>query len=159
MNKIRIGQGYDVHALTAGTHIRLGGVDIPHDKSCVAHSDGDVVLHAICDALLGAAALGDIGTHFPDTSPEFKGIDSMELLRRTVELIHRDGYKIGNLDITIIAQAPKLAPHIAAMRLRIADATGMTVDNLSVKATTTEHLGFEGRQEGIAALAVALINL
>ncbi len=158
MNKIRIGQGYDVHALTAGTHIRLGGVDIPHDKSCVAHSDGDVVLHAVCDALLGAAALGDIGVHFPDTSPEFKGIDSMELLRRTVELIHRDGYKIGNLDITIIAQAPKLAPHIAAMRLRIADAAGITVENVSVKATTTEHLGFEGRQEGIAAMAVVLIN-
>jgi 2-C-methyl-D-erythritol 2,4-cyclodiphosphate synthase len=157
MLNIRIGQGYDVHALAAGLPLRLGGVNIPHAKGCVAHSDGDVIVHALCDALLGAAALGDIGAHFPDSSPEFKGIDSMELLRRTMALLAREGYVLGNVDITVAAQQPKLSPYIASMRSRLAEAMGVGTGKVSVKATTTEHLGFVGREEGIEAYAVVLI--
>ena len=158
MSKIRIGHGYDVHALATGSQLRLGGIDISHTKGIEAHSDGDVVVHAVCDALLGAAALGDIGIHLPDTSSEFKGIDSMELLRRTVVLLEKDGYEIGNIDITIAAQAPKLSPYTPAMRSRIADVTGIGEEKVSIKATTTEHLGFVGREEGIEAFAVVLIE-
>ena len=153
----RIGHGYDVHALGEGLRLVLGGVEIPHTKGCIAHSDGDVLLHAICDALLGAAALGDIGKHFPDTSAEFKGIDSLVLLRRVVELLDREGYKIGNIDSTIAMQRPKLRPHIDLMRERIAEAAGLSVGDVSVKATTTEHLGFEGEERGVSATAVCLL--
>ena len=153
----RIGHGYDVHALGEGLRLVLGGVEIPHTKGCIAHSDGDVLLHAICDALLGAAALGDIGKHFPDTSAEFKGIDSLVLLRRVVELLDREGYKIGNIDSTIAMQRPKLRPHIDLMRERIAEAAGLSVGEVSVKATTTEHLGFEGEERGVSATAVCLL--
>lgn len=153
----RIGHGYDVHALGEGLRLVLGGVEIPHTKGCIAHSDGDVLVHAICDALLGAAALGDIGKHFPDTSAEFKGIDSLVLLRRVVELLDREGYKIGNIDSTIAMQRPKLRPHIDLMRERIAEAAGLSVGEVSVKATTTEHLGFEGEERGVSATAVCLL--
>jgi 2-C-methyl-D-erythritol 2,4-cyclodiphosphate synthase len=153
----RIGHGYDVHALGEGLRLVLGGVEIPHTKGCIAHSDGDVLVHAICDALLGAAALGDIGKHFPDTSAEFKGIDSLVLLRRVVELLDREGYKIGNIDSTIAMQRPKLRPHIDLMRERIAEAAGLSVGDVSVKATTTEHLGFEGEERGVSATAVCLL--
>lgn len=158
MVKIRIGHGYDVHALATGLPLRLGGVDIPHTKGCVAHSDGDVIVHALCDSLLGAAALGDIGQHFPDTSAEFRGIDSMELLRRVVDMLGKDGFEIGNVDITVAAEAPKLAPFIPAMRSRMGDAMGLGEEKVSVKATTTEHLGFVGCEEGIEAYAVVLIE-
>lgn len=153
----RIGHGYDVHALGEGLRLVLGGVEIPHTKGCIAHSDGDVLVHAICDALLGAAALGDIGKHFPDTSTEFKGIDSLVLLRRVVELLAAEGYAIGNIDSTIAMQRPKLRPHIDEMRERIAEAAGVAVEQVSVKATTTEHLGFEGEERGVSATAVVLI--
>lgn len=153
----RIGYGYDVHALADGLRLVLGGVEIAHSKGCVAHSDGDVAIHALCDALLGAAALGDIGLHFPDTSADFKGIDSKILLRRVAALVREKGYEIGNVDCTIQMQRPKLRPHIDAMRAAIADALGVGDDRVSVKATTTEHLGFEGREEGVSASAVALI--
>lgn len=153
----RIGYGYDVHALAEGLTLTLGGVDIAHTKGCVAHSDGDVVLHAICDALLGAAAMGDIGLHFPDTSSDFKGIDSKILLARTVEIIAQKGYKVANVDCTISMQSPKLRPHIDSMRESIATVMGLDVDAVSVKATTTERLGFEGREEGVSTAAVALI--
>ncbi len=153
----RIGHGYDVHALGEGLRLVLGGVEIPHTKGCIAHSDGDVLVHAICDALLGAAALGDIGKHFPDTSAEFKGIDSLILLGRVVALLEKEGYKIVNIDSTIAMQRPKLRPHIDLMRQRIADAAGIAVEQVSVKATTTEHLGFEGEEKGVSATAVALI--
>ena len=153
----RIGHGYDVHALAEGLPLVLGGVGIEHDKGCVAHSDGDVVIHALCDALLGAAALGDIGLHFPDTSADFKGIDSKILLRRVAELLRREGYEIGNVDCTIRMQRPKLRPHIDAMRAAMAEAMGVETDRVSVKATTTERLGFEGREEGVSVSAVALI--
>lgn len=153
----RIGHGYDVHALGEGLRLILGGVEIPHTKGCIAHSDGDVLVHAICDALLGAAALGDIGKHFPDTSAEFKGIDSLVLLRRVVELLDHEGYTIGNIDSTIAMQRPKLRPHIDLMRERIAEAAGVTVEQVSVKATTTEHLGFEGEEKGVSATAVCLL--
>ncbi len=154
----RIGHGYDVHALGDGLRLVLGGVDIPHSKGCIAHSDGDVLVHAICDALLGAAALGDIGKHFPDTSAEFKGIDSLVLLGRVVALLDKEGYKIVNIDSTIAMQRPKLRPHIDLMRERIANAAGVTVSQISVKATTTEHLGFEGEEKGVSATAVCLIK-
>ncbi len=154
----RIGHGYDVHRLESGRPLRLGGVTIPHQKGPVAHSDGDVVIHALCDALLGAAAAGDIGAHFPDTSPEFRGIDSVELLRRTVGLLEADGWRVGNVDCTLLLQVPKVAPHIAAMRGVMAEALGVEVDAVSVKATTTERLGFVGREEGVAAEAVVLIH-
>ncbi|MEG1405157.1 MAG: 2-C-methyl-D-erythritol 2,4-cyclodiphosphate synthase [Alistipes sp.] len=153
----RIGHGYDVHALRDGLPLILGGIGIPHAKGCVAHSDGDVVIHALCDALLGAAALGDIGLHFPDTSDEFAGIDSKILLRKVVALLRAEGYTIGNVDCTISMQRPKLRPHIDAMRAAIAEAMEVNVDCVSVKATTTEHLGFEGREEGVSTAAVALI--
>lgn len=154
----RIGHGYDVHALGEGLRLVLGGVEISHTKGCIAHSDGDVLVHAICDALLGAAALGDIGKHFPDTSAEFKGIDSLVLLRRVVELLKEEGYTIENIDSTIAMQRPKLRPHIDLMRQRIAEAAGVDIAQISVKATTTEHLGFEGEEKGVSATAVCLIK-
>lgn len=153
----RIGHGYDVHALGEGLRLVLGGVEIPHTKGCIAHSDGDVLIHAICDAILGAAALGDIGKHFPDTSAEFKGIDSRVLLRRVVALVEQKGYKISNIDSTVAMQRPKLRPHIDSMREQIALCVGLSVDCVSVKATTTEHLGFEGEELGVSATAVVLI--
>lgn len=153
----RIGHGYDVHVLKEGLRLVLGGVEIPFEKGFVAHSDGDVAIHAICDALLGAAALGDIGLHFPDTDAAYGGIDSKILLRRVVELLREKGYAIGNVDCTIRMQRPKLRPHIDAMRRALADAMGVGDDRVSVKATTTEHLGFEGREEGVSVSAVALI--
>ena len=153
----RIGHGYDVHALREGLRLVLGGFEIPHEKGCVAHSDGDVAIHAVCDALLGAAALGDIGLHFPDTSDDFKGIDSKILLQRVVALLRERGYEVGNIDCTIRMQRPKLRPHIDAMRAAMAEAMGIAVDRVSVKATTTERLGFEGREEGVSVSAVALI--
>ena len=153
----RIGHGYDVHALREGLQLVLGGIEIPHEKGCVAHSDGDVAIHAVCDALLGAAALGDIGLHFPDTSDDFKGIDSKILLQRVVALLRERGYEVGNIDCTIHMQRPKLRPHIDAMRAAMAEAMGVAVDRVSVKATTTERLGFEGREEGVSVSAVALI--
>jgi 2-C-methyl-D-erythritol 2,4-cyclodiphosphate synthase len=155
---IRIGQGYDVHRFNDGDQIILGGVKIPYEQGLEAHSDGDVVLHALCDALLGAAALGDIGKHFPDTDPEFKGADSRVLLRHVYGIVLAKGYKLGNVDITIVAQAPKMAPHIAAMCANIADDLQVEIDQINVKATTTEKLGFEGRKEGIAVHAVVLIE-
>ena len=155
---MRIGHGYDVHAFTEGDHIVLGGVRIPHGRAFAAHSDGDVLIHALCDAILGALALGDIGRHFPDTSPEYKGIDSRILLRRVVELAREQGWVIGNVDSTLIAQAPKLAPHIDAMRINLAEDLHCGTDQVNVKATTTERLGFAGREEGIAAHAVVLLH-
>jgi 2-C-methyl-D-erythritol 2,4-cyclodiphosphate synthase len=155
---IRIGQGYDVHRFNEGDRIILGGVTIPYEKGLEAHSDGDVVLHALADALLGAAALGDIGKHFPDTDPQFKGADSRILLRHVYGVVRAKGYALVNADITIIAQAPKMAPHIAAMCRNIADDLQADIDCINVKATTTEKLGFEGRKEGIAVQAVVLIE-
>ena len=157
MNDIRVGHGYDVHALAEGLRLVLGGVEIEHTKGCVAHSDGDVAIHAICDALLGALAAGDIGKLFPDTSEEFRGIDSKILLRRVTDLVEERGYKISNVDCTIAMQRPKLCPHIDAMREALASTMGVECDRVSVKATTTEHLGFEGREEGVSAHAVVLI--
>ena len=156
--EFRVGHGYDVHALGEGLRLVLGGVEIPHTKGCIAHSDGDVLVHAICDALLGAAALGDIGKHFPDTSAEFKGIDSLILLRRVVNLLAEKGYQIGNIDSTIAMQRPKLRPYIDLMRERIAEAAGVSVEQVSVKATTTEHLGFEGEEKGVSATSVVLLS-
>ena len=153
----RIGHGYDVHALGEGLRLVLGGVEIPHTKGCIAHSDGDVLLHALCDALLGAVALGDIGKHFPDTSAEFKGIDSRKLLAKVVELLADKGYKVGNIDSTIAMQRPKLRPYIDTMREQIALTIGIDVDCVSVKATTTEKLGFEGEELGVSATCVALV--
>lgn len=155
---IRVGQGYDVHRFGDGNHIILGGVNIPYEQGLIAHSDGDVVLHALCDALLGAVALGDIGKHFPDTDPEFKGADSRVLLRHVVGIVHAKGYRLINADMTIIAQAPKMAPHIAAMCSLIAEDCQVDVDCINVKATTTEKLGFEGRKEGIAVQAIVLVE-
>jgi 2-C-methyl-D-erythritol 2,4-cyclodiphosphate synthase len=155
---LRVGQGYDVHRFRDGDHLVIGGVRIPFDKSFDAHSDGDVLIHAICDALLGAAALGDIGEHFPDTDPRFAGIDSRRLLAEVRGLVRERGFRIANVDATVIAQAPKLAPHILDMRRNLADDLGLPVDRVGVKATTTERLGFEGRSEGIAAQAIALIE-
>ena len=157
MNDIRIGHGYDVHALAEGLPLVIGGVKVEHTKGCVAHSDGDVAIHAICDALLGALALGDIGKLFPDTSAEFKGIDSKILLRRVCDVIYEKGYKISNIDCTIAMQRPKLRPHIDNMRQTMADVMGIGVERVSVKATTTEKLGFEGREEGVSVDAVALL--
>lgn len=157
MNDIRVGHGYDVHALAEGLRLVLGGVEIEHTKGCVAHSDGDVAIHAICDAILGALAAGDIGKLFPDTSEEFRGIDSKILLRRVTDLVEERGYKISNVDCTIAMQRPKLRPHIDAMREALASTMGLECDRVSVKATTTEHLGFEGREEGVSAHAVVLI--
>ena len=154
---MRIGHGYDVHRFGEGDFITLGGVRIPHKFGLVAHSDGDVLLHALSDALLGAVALGDIGKHFPDTDPTFKGADSRALLRHVMGLVWGKGYAVGNVDATIIAQAPKMAPHIQSMRERIAEDLGIELDQVNVKATTTEKLGFTGREEGIAVHAVALL--
>jgi 2-C-methyl-D-erythritol 2,4-cyclodiphosphate synthase len=155
---MRIGQGYDVHALVEGRRLVIGGVEIPYEKGLAGHSDADVLLHAICDALLGAAALGDIGWHFPDSDPNYGGADSRELLRATAKKLAEAGYRIVNVDATIVAQAPKMAPHVARMIGNIAADLGLKPAAVSVKATTTEKLGFEGRGEGIAAQAIALIE-
>lgn len=155
---MRIGHGYDVHAFTTGDHLVLGGVSIPHTHAFKAHSDGDVLLHAICDALLGAVALGDIGQHFPDTAAEYANIDSRILLRHVVGLVRSKGYGVINLDSTIIAQSPKMAPHILTMREHLAADLGCELGQVNVKATTTEKLGFTGRKEGIAAHAVVLLG-
>ncbi|MBO8454236.1 MAG: 2-C-methyl-D-erythritol 2,4-cyclodiphosphate synthase [Bacteroidetes bacterium] len=157
MENIRIGNGYDVHALAAGLPLWLGGVRVESPIGCIAHSDGDVPIHALCDAILGALALGDIGKHFPDTSDEFKGIDSKILLQRTMSLASEAGYRIGNADITIAMQKPKLAPYIPSMRQTLASIMGMDVADISVKATTTEKLGFVGRSEGCEAYATVLL--
>ena len=156
--QIRIGQGYDVHAIADGLPMWLGGIQLPSDKGFVAHSDGDVAIHALCDALLGAAALGDIGLHFPDSSPQWKDADSKGLLRRVVEMLSKEGWKVGNADITIALQAPKLRPYIDEIRSVLAPILGVPVDAVSVKATTTEHLGFVGRGEGCEVWAVVLIE-
>ena len=155
---LRIGHGYDVHALRGGLPLVLGGVRIEHAKGCVAHSDGDVAAHALCDALLGAAALGDIGLHFPDTSNEYKGADSVALLRRVVELLASHGYGVVNADVTIVMQTPKLRPYMDRMRGILAQAMQVAAGVVSVKATTEEKLGFTGREEGVAAHAVVLIE-
>ncbi|MFM2320122.1 MAG: 2-C-methyl-D-erythritol 2,4-cyclodiphosphate synthase [Pseudomonadota bacterium] len=155
---MRIGQGYDVHAFTEGDHLVLGGVKIPYTHAFAAHSDGDVLIHAICDALLGALALGDIGKHFPDTSSAYAKIDSRILLRTVYQLVKEQGYQLANLDSIIVAQAPKMASHIEAMRANLATDLECELNQLSVKATTTERLGFEGRKEGIAAHAVVLLE-
>lgn len=154
---IRVGHGYDVHALAEGLRLVIGGVEIAHTKGCVAHSDGDVAIHAICDALLGALALGDIGKLFPDTDAAYKGIDSKVLLRRVCDVVEEQGYSISNVDCTIAMQRPKLRPHIDTMRSTLAQVMGLEVDRVSVKATTTEHLGFEGREEGVSTHAVVLL--
>lgn len=154
---MRVGMGYDVHRLTEGRKLILGGVEIPWEKGLLGHSDADVLIHAVMDALLGAAALGDIGKHFPDTDPAYKGISSILLLRHVAELLKKNGYAIGNVDATIIAQKPKMAPHILKMRENMAEAMGISVDCLNVKATTEEGLGFTGREEGIAAQAICLL--
>lgn len=155
---LRIGQGYDAHKFKEGDHIIIGGVSIPYEKGMAAHSDGDVALHALCDALLGAAALGDIGKHFPDTDASFKGIYSRILLRDVAAKLQGLGYSTVNVDVTIIAQAPKMAPHIPLMREFIAVDLGIALDCVNVKATTTEKMGFEGRGEGISSMAVALVK-
>ena len=155
---LRIGQGYDVHRFKDDGDVILGGVTIDYEQGLEAHSDGDVVLHALCDALLGASGLGDIGKHFPDTDPEFKGADSRVLLRHVYAIVQKKGYQLVNADITIIAQAPKMAPYIKDMCRNIADDLDIDVDRINVKATTTEKLGFEGRKEGIAVQAIALIE-
>ena len=154
----RIGQGFDVHRLVAGRKLVVGGVEIAHDKGLLGHSDADVLLHAICDALLGAAALGDIGRHFPDSDPRYKGIDSRELLRQVAGLVATQGRRVVNVDATIVAQAPRMAPHIPRMVANIAADLGVAAGDVNVKATTTEELGFTGRGEGIAAQAVCLIE-
>jgi len=155
---MRIGHGYDVHRLTEDRDLILGGVKIPYEKGLLGHSDADVCVHALMDAILGAAALGDIGQHFPDTDEQYKGADSLELLREVCTLIEDLGYALGNADITIIAQRPKLAPFIEQMRENIADICGMDIHDINIKATTTEKLGFEGRGEGISAHAVVLLH-
>lgn len=153
----RIGHGFDVHKFGEGDHLVLGGVRIPYEQSFIAHSDGDVALHALSDALLGAAALGDIGRHFPDTDAAYKGADSRNLLRSIVSKVQQEGYQIGNVDVTIVAQAPKMAPHIDTMRANIAADLQVDIGAVNVKATTTEQLGYTGRKEGIAVHAVALL--
>jgi 2-C-methyl-D-erythritol 2,4-cyclodiphosphate synthase len=155
---VRIGHGFDVHQLVAGRKCIIGGVEIPHEKGLLGHSDADVLLHAICDALLGAAGLGDIGRHFPDTDSQYKGADSRTLLRQVIALLNTSGFVVGNIDATIIAQAPKMAPHIQQMCLNIATDCSVEVGQVNVKATTTEKLGFTGRGEGISAHAVCLIR-
>jgi 2-C-methyl-D-erythritol 2,4-cyclodiphosphate synthase len=157
MTPFRIGQGFDVHALVVGRPCIIGGVNIPFERGLLGHSDADVLLHAICDAMLGALALGDIGKHFPDSDPRYKGIDSRQLLRHVAALIAEKGWQVGNIDATLMCEAPRMAPHIDAMRGNIAAALGATVDAVSVKATTTEKLGFTGRGEGIAASAVCVL--
>lgn len=154
---IRIGQGFDVHRWIAGRPLHLGGVEIPHDKGLLGHSDADVLLHAICDALLGAAGLGDIGRHFPDSDPHYKGIDSKKLLAHCAALLKKENWSVGNVDATIICERPKLAPHIPAMEKTIASLLDVAPAHINVKATTTERLGFTGRNEGVAAQAACLI--
>ena len=157
MTNMRIGNGFDVHALVAGRPLVLGGVAIPHERGLDGHSDADVLLHAVCDAILGALALGDIGMHFPDTDVRWKDADSRMLLRQVAALASALGWRIGNLDVTVIAEAPKLAPHVPAMRANLAANLACDIGDISVKATTTERLGFAGRGEGIAALATVLL--
>ena len=157
MTNIRVGQGYDVHALVPGRRLVIGGVEIPHAAGLLGHSDADVLLHAITDAILGAAGLGDIGRHFPDTDERFRGADSLALLREACDRVRTAGYEVGNIDATIVAQAPKMAPHLPAMVERIAAALGVSAGRVNLKAKTTERLGFVGRLEGIEAQAVALV--
>ena len=158
MSKVRVGMGYDVHQLVSGRSLWLGGIQVEHTFGLLGHSDADVLIHAICDALLGAANMRDIGYHFPDNGSEFKDIDSKILLRRTVELIGERGYRVGNVDATVCAQRPKLNPHIPRMQQCLAQVMGIDADDVSIKATTTEWLGFTGREEGISAYAVVLIE-
>ncbi len=155
---VRIGTGYDVHRLVPGRKLIIGGVDIPHEKGLFGHSDADVLLHAICDALLGAAALGDIGKHFPDTDPAYKGISSLSLLGEVRRLIEREGYRVNNVDATIVAERPKMSPHIPQMVANVTAAAGAGAAAVNIKATTTEGLGFAGRGEGIAAYAVCTVT-
>lgn len=155
--KIRVGFGYDVHPLKEGTDFWLGGVKISHTKGAVGHSDADTLIHAICDALLGAANLGDIGIHFPNTSDEFKGVDSKVLLKKVSEMLKKEGYEIGNVDCTITLELPKIAPHIPEMKKALADTLRISIKNISIKATTTERLGFVGREEGVCAYAICLL--
>ena len=155
---MRIGQGFDAHALVTGRKLVIGGVEIPHETGLAGHSDADVLIHALCDALLGAAGLGDIGAHFPDSDARYKGIDSRKLLRETATLLRQKKLRVANVDATIIAQAPKMAPHIPAMRANLAADIGIDPEAVNIKAKTTEHLGFVGRGEGIAAEAVALLS-
>lgn len=155
---MRVGQGFDVHAFCEGRKLVLGGVEVPYERGLAGHSDADVVIHAICDALLGAAGLGDIGHHFPDSDPKYAGIDSMKLLADVMKSLSEHGWSVNNLDATVIAQAPKLASYIPAMRERLADVIGIDIHALNIKATTTEHLGFTGRGEGIAAQAIVLLT-
>lgn len=157
MTDIRIGQGYDVHAFGEGDHVVLGGVRIAHERGVLAHSDGDVVIHALCDALLGALALGDIGVHFPPSDPRWKGCDSRHFLRHCRQLMEERGWRAGNVDVTVVCERPKVAAHAPAMRANLAADLGIDVDAVSVKATTSEKLGFTGRGEGLAAMAVALV--
>jgi len=156
--KFRIGQGFDVHAFAEGRKLILGGVEIDHPVGLLGHSDADVLTHALCDALLGAAALGDIGHLFPDTDASYKGADSLVLLAEVMRQVRAKGFELGNADVTVMAEAPKLAPHIATMRQNLATAMGVDIDSIGVKATTTEKLGFTGRREGIAAMAVAFLT-
>lgn len=155
---IRVGQGYDVHKLVEGRKLIIGGVEIPHTLGLLGHSDADVLLHAISDAVLGAAALGDIGKHFPDTDPKFKGADSLKLLEHCANLVKEKGYRINNVDATIVAQKPKMAPHIDTMRMNIARVLGVDIDQVNVKATTEEKLGFTGQELGISSYAVACLE-
>jgi 2-C-methyl-D-erythritol 2,4-cyclodiphosphate synthase len=155
---MRIGHGYDAHRFVAGERLVLGGVDIPHDKGLAAHSDGDVVLHALCDALIGASGGGDIGKHFPDNDPRYENIDSRILLRQVIATLHDEGLRVGNADVTIVAEEPRLAAHAAQMRANIAADLGIDAARVNVKATTTEKMGFIGRAEGIAAHAVVLLE-
>ena len=154
---MRIGQGYDVHAFGDGDHVMIGGVRVPHERGVLAHSDGDVVLHALCDAMLGALALGDIGIHFPPSDPRWKGADSRVFLRHCNELLRERGWRVGNADVTVVCERPKVGPHAAAMRALIAGELGVGLDDISVKATTSERMGFTGRGEGIAAMAACLL--
>jgi 2-C-methyl-D-erythritol 2,4-cyclodiphosphate synthase len=158
MGTVRIGNGLDVHRLAEGRDFWLGGIRIPHHKGCVAHSDGDVLIHALCDALLGAAALPDIGVHFPDTDEAYKHIDSKILLQKTVRLIRREGYQIGNVDTVVCLERPKVKDHIPAMRAILAEVMGVAVSQISIKATTCEKLGFVGREEGVAAYASVILQ-
>lgn len=158
MTGLRVGQGYDVHAFGPGDHVMLGGVKIAHTSGVRAHSDGDVLLHALCDALLGAAALGDIGMHFPDTDPQWRGADSRSFLRHTRELLRREGFAVVNVDVTVLAEAPRLGKHREAMRTNISADLGIGNDQVNIKATTSEGMGFVGRQEGLGCHAIALIE-
>lgn len=155
---MRIGQGFDVHAFGDGDHVMLGGVRIAHARGIVAHSDGDVVIHALCDAILGALSLGDIGRHFPPSDPQWRGADSRTFLRRVAQLMREHGHRLGNADVTVVAEAPRVGPHADAMRANLAADLGAGVDRVSIKATTSERLGFTGRGEGIAAMAVVLLE-